>query len=368
LPAERFAQLQGQDVRGRYLLLGTPSMVNCPRPLFPEGPLESKLFFPRESEPRTSYDYPLADTRLDLIPQARVIGGNFIVVSRDQTVFAESYWNEKNLDDGRRFQRQVCRITDRGGPATATPVLFRDSEPTRQIDGPALLVGNPWCRNYHHWLMNCLPRIWFREQFPELASVPLLLPGDLSPFHVESLTALGVAPEQQLLIPDEVWSVKQLYFPANGDFNPVQLDWLRQRQWRHYVITESAPSRLLYISRDDAGERRVANEPEVAAYLRSRGFECLRLSEMTLRDQVQAFAQARLVVGPHGAGLTNVVFGTSGLTLLELHPADAVNQVFWVLASAQQQRYAFIAGPPTNARRHFVVPIDKLKHMLARLL
>lgn len=366
--AERFSQLESGDCQGHFLALARQAVVRCARPLFPDRPLESKLFFPREHEARIQYDFPLADIRLDVIPRAQVIGDKFIVTSRDQKVFSESYWSEKNLHDSRHFQHHRLQVQIDGASVPVSVVLYRDRGVARPIAGSAMLIGNPWCNNYYHWLTNCLPRVWFREQFSELARVPLLVPAHLSAFQADSLSALGVTPEERLLFDGSVWSVERLFFPSNGDFSPRQLAWIRDRLLRHFQIADSSPSRLLYISRGDAVERHVANEPEIASYLESRGFEILRLAGMPLRDQVQAFAQARLIVGPHGAGLTNIIFGAPGQTLLELHPADEVNQAFWVLANAVQHRYAFLAGKLTNAQRHFVVPLDELKRMLDRLL
>jgi capsular polysaccharide biosynthesis protein len=117
---------------------------------------------------------------------------------------------------------------------------------------------------------------------------------------------------------------------------------------------------LYYVSRADAATRRVANEDEVAACLSSRGFEILTLDGMPFGEQVALFDRARIVIGPHGSGLTNILFSAGNLTLIELMPDDAVNHCFWLLASALGQNYTFLPGRTINTDRDFLVPVTHL--------
>jgi len=84
----------------------------------------------------------------------------------------------------------------------------------------------------------------------------------------------------------------------------------------------------LYITRENATRRRVNNEGELWARLEGRGFVKLRLEAMSWREQVAAFAAARVVVAPHGAGLANVVFCRPGTRVVEFFNRSYVNPCF----------------------------------------
>ncbi|TKX52297.1 glycosyltransferase family 61 protein, partial [Halorubrum sp. SS7] len=71
--------------------------------------------------------------------------------------------------------------------------------------------------------------------------------------------------------------------------------------------TQRWPSRV-YISRDDADERRVVNETQVVRLLEDYGFSRVILSNLSLAEQIVLFYQADVVIGPHGAGLLNAVY------------------------------------------------------------
>lgn len=57
---------------------------------------------------------------------------------------------------------------------------------------------------------------------------------------------------------------------------------------------------------------------ELAEYLKTKGFEILVPGRLSYRQQIQAFSEASVVIGPHGAGLTNIVFCPKGAKVVEL--------------------------------------------------
>ena len=60
---------------------------------------------------------------------------------------------------------------------------------------------------------------------------------------------------------------------------------------------------------------------------------------------------ADVVVGAHGAALTNVVFCPPGASLVELFPPDYVNVCYWALTSAVGDvRYRYLVGDGHRAR------------------
>ncbi len=348
-PVDDFVGFQNSDCIGRHLLCNEQSAVRCPRPILLDRPEEAAFFMPR-SQLQPVHDFPLPDVRLDTVPQARLVSDKFVVLSRDQKVFSESYWSDANVHDGVHFQRHSLRIAGRGGERQVPLVLFRETAIARRIEGAAMLLGNPWAANYHHWLINSLLRLWWTSHFPELQDIPLIVPAQMSSFQRESLTALGVDPRRLLPFDGALWQIDQLFFPANGDYWPLQLRWLRQRFFEHYGFGDAPGRRKIYISRADAPGRRVTNEPEVVEMLARRGFEVLKLATLPLAEQVRAFAEAKLIVGPHGAGLTNIVFAASNATVVDLHPRDEINHALWVEASALGLRYAAADGE-ANERR-----------------
>ena len=100
----------------------------------------------------------------------------------------------------------------------------------------------------------------------------------------------------------------------------------------------------IYVTREQARRRRVANEAELWAQLERRGFVKLRLEELTWREQIHAFRRAKVVVAPHGAGLANLVFCEAGTRVVEFFNRAYVNGNFWRLAALRGLDYRPVVG------------------------
>jgi len=61
-----------------------------------------------------------------------------------------------------------------------------------------------------------------------------------------------------------------------------------------------------------APKRIMRNEGALIAELRRRGFDIVVPGTLPFTEQVRTFRNASLVVGPHGAGLTNIAFCEPG--------------------------------------------------------
>ena len=72
---------------------------------------------------------------------------------------------------------------------------------------------------------------------------------------------------------------------------------------------------------------------------------------MPWRDQIAAFRAASLVIGPHGAGLANLVFSDPGTTLIAFTNGQIYNRCFEWISHVTDGRYVAIDsdGTPTSS-------------------
>lgn len=78
------------------------------------------------------------------------------------------------------------------------------------------------------------------------------------------------------------------------------------------------PGKAVFVSRKSASVRRLVNDQQARALLCSLGFRVLECERLTLRQQVQEFSSADIVVGLHGAGLTNIIYSPKGSHVIEI--------------------------------------------------
>ena len=118
-----------------------------------------------------------------------------------------------------------------------------------------------------------------------------------------------------------------------GHLDPEALRWLRETLGATAAGNsrpQSAAGERIYISRRDAATRRVVNEDEVVDFLKSQGFEVVVAGKLPLSRQIAAFANAKVIVGPHGAGLSNMVFAPPGAKVIELMGSAMFQQGFFL--------------------------------------
>jgi hypothetical protein len=226
--------------------------------------------------------------------------------------------------------------------------------------GRALNLASCYAReNYCHFLLDALPRLelFFRAglSFADVdwVVVPAFLGSAREPFY----GALGIPPEKLIRIePGQQFEFDLLYQPSfpgcESYVPPWVIEFYRERILAPLQLPApggSRPRRRLYVARSQRG---LSNDAEVWAELSRRGFE--RLEPATWEDNVRAFAEAEWVVGPHGAGLSNVVFCPAGARLVELVPGDRPFPYFYSAACAAGLSYqALLLGPLAPAGQEY---------------
>ncbi len=223
----------------------------------------------------------------------------------------------------------------------------------RRIDVDALWITDYWSTGYFHWLADALTRLFVvRDRLRDLL---LVLPGKFRTFEFveSSLKAFGVT-NVDFIDTDEFIEFRSLLVPSHtapsGHYNADAIRGVRNVLLSAYG-DETGEGERVYISRSQAGKRRIINETEIAPILSGFGFETVRTEELSFEQQVRVCSRARYVVSNHGAGLTNTLFMREGGSVLELrHQTDGINNCFFTLSSALELSYFYQACEPQNAK------------------
>ena len=125
------------------------------------------------------------------------------------------------------------------------------------------------------------------------------------------------------------------------------------RRLRSHFAGDVEPSGArLHVSRRLARFRAIANESDILPVLERHGLRHVVLEEMPFADQVRLLAGARFLCGPHGAGLTNMMFMHEGGAVLELRQPEGPPLCFLELAAACGHAYRYLACEPADPLAH----------------
>ncbi|MBF0332217.1 MAG: glycosyltransferase family 61 protein [Alphaproteobacteria bacterium] len=248
--------------------------------------------------------------------------------------------------------------------------LYPVAEIDQRLDGPAVMLTARWAETYLHWIIEVLPRLWYRDEFPWMRKLPVVVPDALSRFQRDTLQAFGI--EDRVAFTGQALSAETLYFPtffAPAGLGREHVAWLRRKMFAAYGVAEGRPERLIYVSRRKARARNVLNEDEVMAELAPRGFEAVCLEDLSMREQLALFANARLVIAPNGSGTINFLFAPPGAGLIDLVVGSDPHPMFWVMAKLIDCRYGRLRCKDTpDGRSDLTVDMAGLKALLAQAL
>lgn len=252
------------------------------------------------------------------------------------------------------------RLTRNGGLrlGTALPDLdFGTGSGLLDVPGPLHRrvpgdVVSPWSHHwggqYYDWTVMVLGKLLRIEEVlgPErFARATILLRHHETRFARWYLGAMGVldrvvdprpglpiAPERAVVGPSQPW------------FRPSRRDLLRLRG--RFLHDRPGPGlgHRLYLQR--RGRRRVVNERELLPVLRRHGVQVVPDGRYDVGEQIALFRDAELVVAPHGAGLTNLVWSSPGTQVLELFSTGYAPDCFRHLCAVLgHDHHAILHGP-----------------------
>lgn len=228
------------------------------------------------------------------------------------------------------------------------------------IAEPTAVLAVPGGSGYFHWMLDLLPRIALLRHANQ--PVKRLITNPVSyGFQRETLQRLAPPASEQLpAAANRHYALRHAVLPSRPSLmgNPPRwaCEFLREHFLPEHGSAEYRPARL-YISRDDAGWRRVENESEIVKSLRQRGFERIVLGERTVREQAELFRRAKVIVASHGGGLTNLVFAEPGTKVLEFFPGRAVNVCYWALANIRELDYCYVVDTSDEPGKDWAAPV-----------
>ncbi|HET9019780.1 MAG TPA: glycosyltransferase family 61 protein [Acetobacteraceae bacterium] len=195
--------------------------------------------------------------------------------------------------------------------ALETAVLVNDEFPTA---------------NLCHFLLDHAPRLLlYRRAGIDLGTVTVIGPKPVTAYQRETLDRAGVRAWQATDAPARI-RVGRLFVASTCRHLRHAAHWgsdwaVESVRALFGDLTPRVPRRRLLVSRIDATVRRIVNQDEIAALLAPLGFETIVPGRLPFAEQVAAFRDATHIVGPHGAGLGNILFCAPGAHVLEVfHP------------------------------------------------
>lgn len=174
--------------------------------------------------------------------------------------------------------------------------------------------------NYWHFTCDILPRIMLMERFGYKGKY-LVNPSNLV---AEFMNLLGI-PQERIIYCKHGQVIKAKKVQMFDELYGIELTGQILSDLRQFVIERVEQTRgpledknmpeKIYVSR--IGSRKIINEKQLTDYLASYGFVKVIPESVSIYEQIKLFYNADIIVNPHGANCTNILYSKRGTAFVE---------------------------------------------------
>jgi capsular polysaccharide biosynthesis protein len=261
------------------------------------------------------------------------------------------------------------------------PIFYTKLPSISYIPETLAVITSQVSFNYFHWMFDVLPRLeLLRKSNLDYDRIVInrgkYFIKENCGFQNESLKLLGI-PKEKLIEchPETHILAKKLIVSSMAGYSahvPKNVcQFLRNVFLDKVKIRKESKYKRIYISREDATHRKVLNEDEVFSILKKYGFKLIKLSTLSFEEKIKLFHCAEVIVSPHGAGLTNLIFCNPGTKIVEMFTPTYLIPCFHIISNHMDLDYYGLIGDKMqqdenrgNHKDPIVIDIDKLKKTL----
>lgn len=314
-------------------------------PYFIDLSLEEKNFLKRSiiTEYYNVPDYSLSYVQPELFYaylECPTLLGNTGALVKDEKLLVESlYYHKKCFRSDAYRKAKIFRHSFKKGLYTSIFYQFSMNH------------------NIFHWYLECLPRLYLLR-FTGINEINLICNKDMPDYQLESIANFiekDIRIKYLFIDKNEKWTCEKYIFLSF--LNNVRSGYLPKDVINYFsnfvenILSQSTCTyreERIYIDRSNTAYRRVVNQEEVDGILKKYRIKKVRLEEMSSSQQIELFKNVKLVIGTHGAGLTNILF-SNAITVIELLLDKKIKSPYFLLSKAKGHLYKFLICQTTNS-------------------
>jgi len=195
-----------------------------------------------------------------------------------------------------------------------------------------------WNNNYYHFLTEGLPSL-----LETLKVISLPITCIQSKFLKDVLEWFDI--RNKLYIDGQIKDVYSMRLIECGNPSPQKISLLREK------ISEKLKFEKLYgilIKRSES-YRSILNHDELLEFLQKKySLEWKVFDKLPFKETTELFSKVSVIVAPHGAGLTNMLFSPSNITIIEIMDKNDPNVCYWHLSEMLGNKHYILPIATTN--------------------
>jgi len=348
--------------------------------LLTEKPSESVVQLDSRKEVACEYDIPFGLSKSDpgfrymprymfrdqyvvKLQDIRLVGPDALPVTRNQALISEAI--ETPEEDGYRLKQSLNRTV-----SDCSAAKLYTSSSAERYDCVCSLTTS-W-NNYYHWIIEHLPKLRAVEAAKNEWGIQpqLLIPSNPPSYITESLELMGYSPDNCTQWSSGLIEASTYIQPTFTEPTKEVCDWIRKRALDNLPddLNEFNNDRI-YISREKTTQRNIINRDEVESLLTDFGFKKYTTEDLRVPEQVMLFNNSDVIIGAHGAGLTDVIW-SGDASVIELFN-DVIKPPYFQMCQELGLEYYPVQGTSTGGPTYnsdMEIDTDELRTTLQRAI
>ncbi len=227
---------------------------------------------------------------------------------------------------------------------TSSLTKYHKSLKVVEIDKPSIILTSYYgINNFCHILLDQLPRLYFPSELYGIDSLPTIYVDKESTGLLEKLIKHIKIPLKIDYLENGIeYKFNEAYLTAplnhpmnNGDENLVKFIKLAFAETK---FDQSSVKNRVFINRPSK-RRGIENKSEILSILNAFKFREVELESLSISEQATLFSNTEIIVSPHGAGLSNLIFCNKGTTVIEIFGERYGTPAFAILAASLGLNY-----------------------------
>ena len=178
------------------------------------------------------------------------------------------------------------------------------------------VIGSNPGNNYFSNLIHFLPRIFFENEKHIKIAVHRNLSNKFRSF-IEQLLILKNIDFTFTYLDDDFYKFENSKIPQFlNTLTSINI----LKSIRDITPKKKSEFEKIYIRREDVNYRNILNEADLIDKLKKNGFKIISTSQYDVLDQINFYANAKIVLSPYGSGLANIIFCKPGTKVFEISP------------------------------------------------
>ena len=255
----------------------------------------------------------------------------------------------------------------------------------KKFNGRVLsLVQGASAQNYFHFLFDILSKLIICEKIIPLNEIDYFYVHEKIEWQSKIFKLFNINDDKlisskkyhhiksdEIIAVEHPWYVKGLVQDEIANLP----DWIifKLRQKLIKLSKKFDSNDKIFIDRSDSvnSHCKLINNNEIIDYLNKKGFSSYKISNLDFLEQVYLFNNAKIIIGPHGAAFSNIIFSKAKTKIVEIIPDDHPSIKCQKISDVLALNYTRLNKPkivlPTLSSGDMKVDIEELNNILNQL-